>query len=399
MDKLDDHLPVGLQGRGHDVLVRTVVSPAYGTELDTRHPCALEVDDVARAVAAYADGIAAEVARRDLAERLHVGVPARYVGRFAVEQDLDLGGQVHGAYLPHDLLRVLVREEAEVEVVRAAVWYAVEYVASDDAREVHARVGEKVAPLFREGQVEDPAVVLVREESGVLAQPGLGTVGALTTQRHPDVEHTLRLGADMEVCRLAGDQEVSDVAVGDQDLSARLRTVLALLIGDDEELDRGFAAKGLQVFDGVHHRGEGALHVVDAATVELVLLLARLELRFVARHHVDVAVQEYPWITGPHAHHERGQLPAGPCACIAHRLEPTRPEPAVDKVHRGLRGAWRVRPVAYKLPGERMDLGVLGYYRQKILRYSDASKCSLYFSTPPCRRLVRNSACARAGSR
>jgi hypothetical protein len=32
-----------------------------------------------------------------------------------------------------------------------------------------------------------------------------------------------------------------------------------------------------------------------------------------------------------------------------------------------------------------MDLGVLGYYRQMLLRSSDANENSLYFSTPPCR--------------
>src|ERR671913_2283249 len=149
------------------------MSPADGTKLDTRHPSPLKVDDVARTVAAYADGVAAEVARRDLAEHLHVVVLARHVGRFAVEQDLDIGGEVHRAYLAHDLLRVLVREEADVEVVGAAVWYPVEDVPSDDARQVHARIREELTPLFCERQVGDPSVMLVGEEHGVLTQPGL----------------------------------------------------------------------------------------------------------------------------------------------------------------------------------------------------------------------------------
>src|SRR5215213_10378201 len=351
-----------------------MMSAAYGTELDTRYPRALEVDDVARAVAAHADGVTAEVARRDLAEHLYVGVLARHVGRFAVEQDLDVGGQVHRTYLTHDLLRVLLREEADVEVVRAAVRYAVEYVPSDDPRQVHARVWEKVAPLLRERQFGDHAVVLVCEKRRVLAQPGLGAVGALATYRHADVEHTLGLGADVEIRRLARDQEVPNVAVGDQDLSARFRPVLTLLIGDDEELDRGFAAKVVQVLDCVHHRGEGALHIVDAAPVELVLLLARLELRLLAWHHIDVAVQEYSWITVPHPHHERCQVPPGARARVARRPESPRPEPALDKDERRLRGAWRIRPVAHELLRERDYLGVLGYYRQKILRLSDSIK-------------------------
>src|SRR5215211_1234154 len=275
-----------------------MVSPADGTELDTRHPRALEVDDVARAVAAHADGVAAKVARRDLAEHLHVGVSARHVGGFAVEENFDLGGEVDRAYLAHDLLGILVREEADIEVVGAAVRHPVEDVTSDNAGEIHARIREKVAPLLRERQFENLAVVLVRQKRGVLAQPGLGAVGAFAPQRHTNVEHALRPGTDMEVRRLAGDQEVTDVAIGDQDLSARLRTVLALFIRNDEELDRGFTVQGLEVLDGAHHRGEGAFHIVDAAPVELVLLLTRLELRLFARHHVDVPVQEYPWLTG-----------------------------------------------------------------------------------------------------
>ena len=124
-------------------------------------------------MAAHADWVAVEVSRRDLAERLHIGILARHVGRFAVEQDLDIGREIHRAYLTHDLLRVLVREEADVEVIRAAVRYAIEYVASDDTRQVHARVREKLAPLLYERQAGDPAVVLVCEERGVLAEPGL----------------------------------------------------------------------------------------------------------------------------------------------------------------------------------------------------------------------------------
>ena len=124
----------------------------------------------------------------------------------------------------------------------------------------------------------------------------------------------------MEVRGLARDHEVPHVAVGDQDLSARFRTVLTLFVGDDEELDRAFAPQLLQVLDGVHHGGEGTLHIVDAPTVELVPLLARFELRILAGHHVDVAVQEYPWIPGPDPYHERGNVSTGSRARVAHRL-------------------------------------------------------------------------------
>src|SRR5215207_6661111 len=193
-------------------------------------------------------------------------------------------------------------------------------------------------------------------------------------QRDTDVEDTLGLGTDMEVRGFARDQEVPHMAVGDQDFSACFRAVLTLFIGDDEELDRGFAPHLLQILDGVHHGGEGAFHVVDAAAVELVPLIARLELRLLARHHVDVAVQENPWISGPNPRHKSRQVTAGPSARVAHRLESPRPEPAIDKVHRRLRRAWRVRPVAHELAGKRMDLGVHGYYRQMLLHFSDADE-------------------------
>src|ERR687897_994192 len=183
----------------------------------------------------------------------------------------------------------------------------------------------------------------------------------------------------MEVRRLARHKEVPDVAAGDQDLSARFRAVLTLFIGDDEELDRGFTPQLVQVLDGVHEGGEGALHVVDATTVELISLLARLELRLLARHHVNVAVQEYPWISCPHPHHESRLVTAGPSARIARRLQPARPEPAIDKVQRRLRRARRVRSVAHELAGKCMDLSVLGYYRQMILHSSDADERDVFY--------------------
>src|ERR687893_2628247 len=76
LHELHDHLPVGLQGGYYDVLVGAVVAAADGAELHARYPGPLKVDDVARTVAADADGVAAEVARRDLTQGLHVGVAA-----------------------------------------------------------------------------------------------------------------------------------------------------------------------------------------------------------------------------------------------------------------------------------------------------------------------------------
>ena len=62
LDELHYHLPVGLQSVRNDVLARAVVAAADGAELDAGDAGALEVDDVARAVAADARGGPAELA-------------------------------------------------------------------------------------------------------------------------------------------------------------------------------------------------------------------------------------------------------------------------------------------------------------------------------------------------
>src|SRR3712207_658387 len=98
LGELNEHLPVGFQRGGDDVLVGAVVAAPHRAELDARYTDPLEVDDVARAVAPDADRVAAEVPRRDLTEGFDVGVRAGDVGRFAAEQDLDLGGQIQGPY-------------------------------------------------------------------------------------------------------------------------------------------------------------------------------------------------------------------------------------------------------------------------------------------------------------
>src|ERR687885_774668 len=121
LDELHEHLPVGLQRGGYDVL--------------------------AGAVAPAADGVAVVVPRGDLAQDLDVGIRARDVSRLAAEQDLDLGRQVYGADLAHDLLRVLVRQVADVEVVGTAVGGTVQDIPADDASQVHARVGKELVSL------------------------------------------------------------------------------------------------------------------------------------------------------------------------------------------------------------------------------------------------------------
>src|SRR5918995_6123238 len=94
LDELHEHLPVGLQRGCDDVLVGAVVAAADWAELDAGDTGALEVDDIRGAVSADAHGVAAEVARRDLAQGLDVGVRAGDVGRLSAEEHLDLRRRV-----------------------------------------------------------------------------------------------------------------------------------------------------------------------------------------------------------------------------------------------------------------------------------------------------------------
>src|SRR3712207_5112413 len=357
MDELHEHLPVGLERGCHHVFVGAVVAASYGSELDPRHARSLEVDDIAGTVAPDAYRVSVEVSGGYLAEDLDVRVGARDVGRLAGEEDLHLCWQVYRADLADYLLRGLVGQVADIQVVGAAVGDAVYDIPADDARQVYARVGEELIPVFGEGQLDYPAVMIVGQEDRVLAEPGGRDVGALAPERDPEVEHALGLGADVEVCGLAGDQEVAYVAVLDEDLRPRRRPVLLLLVWHYEELYRGVAPSGIKVRDGVHHRRQGALHVVYAAPIELAVLLVGLELPLLAGHDVRVPVQQYARFPRAHPHHEGGQLTVWPRTPVADRLEAPRLEPAVDKVDGRAGDARGVRPEANQPPGQGDYLG------------------------------------------
>src|SRR5215216_218726 len=370
LHELHEHLAVGLERGGHDVLVWAVVAAPYGPELDPRHAGSLEIDDIAGAVASDADGVAAEVPRGHLAQNFDVGVRVGDVGRFAAEQDLELGGQVYGTDLADDLLRVLVRQVADVQVVGAAVGHPVQDVPADDTRQVHARVREELVPLLSKRQFGDAAVVLVGQEDRVLAEPRRRAVRALAAEGDAEVEDALGLGADVEVGGFAGDEKVANVAVLDEDLRARRSAVLLLLVGDHEELDRGVATHGGEVLDGVHHRRESPLHVVDAPAVELAVLLVGLELPLLAGHDVGVAVQEYAGLSRAHPHHEGGQVPLGTGAPVPDRLQASRLEPPVDEVDRRPGDARGVRSEANQPPRQ-------GEYVSAVLRYGQVPLRSL----------------------
>ncbi len=82
LGELDEHLPVGLQTRGDNVLLWTVVAVSYRTELDAGDTSALEVDDIRSTVATDAHRVTVEVPGCHLAQRTHERVILRDVGWF-----------------------------------------------------------------------------------------------------------------------------------------------------------------------------------------------------------------------------------------------------------------------------------------------------------------------------
>src|SRR5215207_3577718 len=213
LDELHEHLPIGFQGIGDDELLRTVVATSDRTKLDARNAGALEEDDVGGAVATDANRVAVKMPRRDFAERLYERVPAGNVGRLVCEEDLYLGREVYRADLASNLLRVLLRQVADVEVIGATIRDAVYDVAANNPGHVAARIREELAPLPGERQLQQAIVVLVGQEHRVLSQPGSRPVRALTPHGDPEVQDPLCLETYVEVRRLARNEEVTCVSV------------------------------------------------------------------------------------------------------------------------------------------------------------------------------------------
>ena len=98
----------------------------------------------------------------------------------------------------------------------------------------------------------------------------------LTSTR--DREHALRLDADVQLGRLAGDREVGAAELlADEPVRRAVLDVLGLLVRDADEAHAHGVLRG-GVVDGAHHRRERALHVVGAAPDQPVALDTRLEL-------------------------------------------------------------------------------------------------------------------------
>ena len=104
-------------------------------------------------------------------------------------------------------------------------------------------------------------------------------------------EHALGLDADVQVGRLAGDREVAAEAALARVVGRARVDVLGLLVGRAQEAHAHAVLLG-EVAQRAHHRRQAALHVVGAAADQPVALDARRELLRVARHDVEVAVED-----------------------------------------------------------------------------------------------------------
>jgi hypothetical protein len=152
---------------------------------------------------------------------------------------------------------------------------------------------------------------------------------------HPQDEHALGLDTDVEVGRLAADDELAEVAVVGE-VCRRLplaRLDLGLLVGDDEQLrldaGDGVAARG-QVAERGQHRRERPLHVVRTAAVQPAVDLPRRELLAAPRHHVDVGVPDDRRRALPHRGDERGQA----VHLVLAVRDPPRVEPPLHELRR-----------------------------------------------------------------
>ena len=203
----------------------------------------------------------------------------------------------------------------------------VERVAALDAGDVDRGPVEHVRRLAAERQGLDAPERVVRLEDRVVAEPRGRAVGGRPGHLDPGREHALRLHADVEVGRLAGQREVRAQALGDQGVGRAVVDVLGLLVGDAQERHPDLVLLG-RLADGAHDRRERALHVVGAAADEAVALDARLELALAGGHDVKVAVEDHgrPLAGADVGHDDREAVEVA----LAH-LDVARLEPALDE--------------------------------------------------------------------
>lgn len=325
----DQRAPVVGQRAQRYELIRAVVAVSDRAELDGRDPLGEECGGLGTSVAADELRPFDALVSQRLVQRHHKLIVVGHVGRLALEEHLD-GDVLDLADVDEDLLGILARDEANVDVHLAGVGNLVDGVAALDAAEVDARPVEHLAALAREVHALDAAEDVVRLEHGVVAEPGRGTVRRRAADGDSQREHPLGLHPDVKIGGLAGDREVAAVAALDQNIGAADPHRLRLLVGDAEEahLHALFVA---QIAQRAHHRRESRLHVVGATTDKRVALDARLELTGLAGDDVDVAVEDQHRTAPLGARDDHGE--AGDFHLLD--LEAVGLEPALDEADAG----------------------------------------------------------------
>src|SRR4051794_29422535 len=147
--ELDERAAVALERRDRHPLLGAVVTAADRPELDAGRARLEEADDVGRAVAPDRDPLRRHAVGHALREQSHVRVVALDDRRVAAEDDVCRGVRDR-LDVREDRGGGLARQEADVDVDRAAVGHLVHGVAADDPAEAHRGPVEQLARLARE---------------------------------------------------------------------------------------------------------------------------------------------------------------------------------------------------------------------------------------------------------
>ena len=198
--------------------------------------------------------------------------------------------------LAHALDRLL-GQVADVHVERAALGNLVDAVAAGDPPQVDRRAVVEARALLRERQQLEPVEDVHGPLDRVHAEPRGGPVRTAPLDVDAHVEHALGLDADVQVGRLAAHDEVADEPALDRRLGAAdLLRLVVLLVRARRAGARGTGSgsgEGGEVRHHAEHRGGRALHVVGAAPPEELAVHVRDELLLLARHDVEVGVQDH----------------------------------------------------------------------------------------------------------
>src|SRR5437764_2393173 len=195
-----------------------------------------EADSVRRSVTADRYPVLGRPVGDDRRQRLHVRVvPVDHRGLARVDDlHLGVGDRADGV---QDLAAFLAWQVADVDVDRAEVRNAVDAIAAEYPAEADRRPVEELRRLPRERQRLDLAEDVDRLQDGVVAEPRRGAVRGGAAHLYADGEDALRLYADSEVGRLAGDREVAQVALRHDVVRPAVLRLVRLLVRHAHEVN------------------------------------------------------------------------------------------------------------------------------------------------------------------